>query len=190
MSALPQRDKWTVEEYLAFEDSADVRHEYLNGDILSFAGATEQHNQVALNLSTELNIQMRERPCRVFQSDMRVRVTKSAYFYPDVVALCGKPQYTNETRNTLLNPMVIIEVSSPSTGKFDRGDKFSYYREIPSLVDYLLVYQDRMHIEHYTRQGDTWVLRDFRQAEDVVTLASIDCTLALSDVYRKVSFDE
>ena len=189
MSALPQRDEWTVEEYLAFERSADVRHEYLNGDILSFAGASKRHNQISARLMIDLGNQIHDRDCEIFQSDMRVRVTEKAYFYPDVVVVCGADRYAEETETTLLNPTVVIEVSSPSTGKFDREDKFSYYRQIPILVDYLLVYQDRMHIEHYTRQNDTWVLRDFREPEDVVTLASIDYTLTLSDVYRKVSLD-
>lgn len=191
MSALPRFTDWTWQEYLDYERRADLRHEYLAGEVYAMAGATERHNQIASALHFSLYGQLLERPCQVFQSDMLVQATPTASFYPDVVVVCGEAKYLDDTRDVMLNPTVLIEVLSPSTADYDRGSKFTNYRQIPSLQDYLLVSQRRVHAEHYTRQdGNKWLLADYDQPSDTIQLPSIGCTLLLSDIYRKVQFDD
>ncbi len=189
--ALPKPTIWTAEDYLEFERAAQERHELLDGDIYVMAGASETHNEIETVLGYLLYGQLLERPCRVFQSNMRVQVADKIYFYPDAMVFCGEPQYKDKKKDTLLNPTVIFEILSPSTEMFDRGDKFQQYRLLPSLRDYVLISQTRMLVEHYTRQDDnSWVLRDFSAPEAELVLASVDCTLRLQDIYRKVVFDD
>lgn len=190
MSALPRAANWTAAAYLEYERAADTRHEFFDGQVYAMAGASERHNQIAAALHYALYGQLVDRPCQVFQSDMRVQAGDSVFFYPDLVVVCAAARYRDDQRDTLLNPSVIIEVLSPSTEDFDRGRKFWYYRALPSLSDYLLVAQARVQVEHYTRQGaDAWVLRDFTSLEDRLALPSIGCALALDEVYRRVDFE-
>lgn len=189
MSALPRYT--SAQAYLDDERSAATRHEFLDGQVYAMAGASERHNQLASALHYALYGQLAAGDCRVFQSDMRVQASESAYFYPDLVVVCGPAQYADPRRDTLLNPAVIIEVLSPSTEDFDRGRKFWHYRALPSLSDYLLVAQTRLQVEHYTRQSaDIWMLQDFTQPQDRVVLASVGCTLALDALYRRVNFED
>lgn len=194
--ALPHPKKWTAEEYLEFERDSQERHELLDGylisgDIYAMAGTSKKHNQIGSAVGYLLYGQFLDRPCDVFQSDMRVQVSERTYFYPDVVVVCGAAQFKDKKEDTLLNPTVIFEVLSLSTKDFDRGEKFQQYRTLPSLRDYVLISQTKMLVEHYSRQEDkSWVLRDFSAPEDVLVLASIDCTLRLQDIYCKVVFEE
>jgi len=189
MSVVPQSSRWTVQQYLDYERESDSRHEFLGGQVLDMAGASERHNQLSSALNFLLYGQLLDRPCQVFQSDMRVQADDSAYFYPDIVAVCGQAQYMDESRDTLLNPTVVIEVLSPSTEDFDRGRKFKQYRGITSLQDYVLVSQKQMQVEPYSRQGtDTWLLRDLSHPDDTLNLSSTGCTLLLKDLYRKINF--
>ena len=190
MSALPDPSTWDVEQYLAYERGSDTRHEFVGGDVLAMAGASEQHNQITSALNFLLYGQLLDRPCQIFQSDMRVKADELIYFYPDIVVVCGEADYADDTRDILLNPTVVIEVLSPSTEDYDRGRKFTNYRKIASLRDYVLVAQSEMKVEHHTlKQGEGWLLKEYASVEDTVQLPSIDCTLALSDIYRKVSFE-
>lgn len=189
MSALPRYT--SAQAYLDDERSATTRHEFIDGQVYAMAGASERHNQLASALHYTLYGQLVAGDCQVFQSDMRVQASESAYFYPDLVVVCGPAQYADARRDTLLNPAVIIEVLSPSTEDFDRGRKFWHYRALPSLSDYLLVAQTRLQVEHYTRQStDIWMLQDFTQPQDRVVLASVGCTLALEALYRRVNFED
>ncbi|MCB9454079.1 MAG: Uma2 family endonuclease [Anaerolineaceae bacterium] len=189
--ALPQPQQWTVQEYLDHERADEARHELVAGQIYAMAGASERHNQIAAALHYLLYGQFLERPCQVFQSDMRVAAAENAFFYPDLVVVCGEARYMDAKRDTLLNPAVIIEILSPSTEDFDRGRKFKLYRGIPGLSDYLLVSQKQVLIEHYSRQpGNSWILHDFSQPTDQIALPSIDCTLLLSAVYQRVNFHD
>lgn len=189
--ALPNPKKWTAEEYLEFERTAQERHEMLNGDVYAMAGTSKKHNQIGSAVGYLLYGQFLDRPCDVFQSDMRVQVSERTYFYPDVVVACGEAQFKDKKEDTLLNPTMIFEVLSPSTKNYDRGEKFEQYRTLPSLHEYGLISQTQMLVEHYSRQKDnSWVLRDLSAPEDVLVLASIDCTLRLQDIYRKVVFEE
>ncbi len=181
------KDYYTPQEYLALERAAEYKSEYINGQIYAMSGASRGHNLIAGNVFRDISSQLRGRPCEVYVSDMRVQVSPTGmYTYPDVVAVCDEPRF--EAEDTLLNPTVIVEVLSPSTEAYDRGEKFAHYRRLASLTDYLLVSQDKVRLEHYTRQsgGDQWILTEVSGLDGVLHLASIDCKLALSNVYEKV----
>lgn len=190
MVALPNYNNWTIEQYLDFELEQETRHEFIDGQIYAMAGATERHNQIASAINYALYGQTLDRDCSVFQSNMRVQVDKDASFYPDIVVVCGEAQYVNEKRIILLNPTLIIEVLSLSTEDYDRGRKFNQYRRFPSLKEYLLVSQEKMQIDHYSRQDENaWLLQGFSAPESKLELSSISCTLLMSDIYRKVNFE-
>jgi Uma2 family endonuclease len=182
--------KWTVEEYLAFERQSEERHEYFDGEIFAMSGASEQHIIITGNTFSSLLVQLRKRPCKVYPIDMRVKVSPNKYMYPDISVICGEPQFEG-TIDMLVNPTLIIEVLSPSTEMYDRGKKFEYYRTLPSLQEYLLIAQDTVHIEHYTRQSrGGWFFLEVKTLEASIELLSIDCTLLLTDVYDKITFTE
>jgi Uma2 family endonuclease len=178
------------EEYLEREREAETRSEYVNGQILAMAGATREHSLIVLNAGSSLKAQLASRRCEVYVNDMRVKVTNAGvYTYPDVVVACGEVRLEDGRRDTLLNPTVIIEILSPSTEAYDRGAKFFYYRQLDSLSDYLLVAQDAMRIERYSRQSNgLWMLSDASGPEGVIELPSIECSLRLSDVYERIDF--
>jgi Uma2 family endonuclease len=180
----------TPEEYLKIERQAEYKSEYFAGEMFAMAGAVERHNLICWNILGQLYHQMRQRRCRAYPSDMRVRVSATGlYTYPDIVALCGEPKFLDDHRDTLLNPSVIVEVLSPSTEAYDRGRKFEHYRSIESLAEYLLVASDRVHADLYRRQADgLWVLSPAGEPGDTVELPSIGCRLLLADVYEKVDF--
>jgi Uma2 family endonuclease len=178
----------TPEEYLARERVAETRSEYIAGRIHAMTGASRRHNVIAGNVFAQLHAQFRGRPCEVFVSDMRVKVSATGtYAYPDVVALCGAPELEDAYVDTLLNPAVIFEVLSESTERYDRGQKFAQYRRLGSLREYVLVSQDRVLVEHFARQGDVWVLTEFDDLDDSLPLPSLDAALPLADVYERVA---
>ena len=188
MSSLP-KPRFTPEEYLALERPAEYRSEYFNGEIFAMAGASREHNLIAGNVSRELGNQLKGRPCETYQTDMRVRVSAMGlYTYPDVVVVCGEPQFENDSVDTLLNPTLLVEVLSPSTEAYDRGDKFEQYRTLESLADYVLIAQDRYRVERFARQPDgQWLLSVAKSLDAEVSLASIGCRLPLADVYDRLS---
>jgi Uma2 family endonuclease len=178
----------TPEEYLALERQAEHRSEYVNGHIYATTGASTAHNYIAGNIYTALRGRLRGRPCRSFIGDMRVKVAPTGmYTYPDVVALCGEPRLEDAHIDTLLNPAVIVEVLSPSTERYDRGEKFAHYRRLPSLQEYVLVAQDRARVEHYARQGEQWVLTALEGLEATLPLPALDCAIPLEDIYELVA---
>ena len=189
MSALPERT-WTPEDYLAYEREGEVRHDYLDGKIYALAGASANHNLVVGNALASLHSQLRQRPCRVFPSDMRLKVSRTGlYTYPDITIVCGELRFEDEQHDTLLNPTVIVEVLSPSTEAFDRGKKLDSYRTILSLQECVLIAQDECYVYVYTRQPDKgWLLTEATERDQVVELVSINCQLPLTEVYRKVEF--
>ncbi len=190
MSTQLQPRSATPEEYLAAERASETRSEYFEGKILAMTGANRAHNLVVLNVGAELRAQLRRRPCESYVEGMRIRVTGTAlYTYPDVVVVCGEPQFEDENVDTLLNPTLIVEVLSPSTERYDRGRKLEHYRKIPSLAEYVLVAQDARRIEWYTRQeSGLWSYRDTQEGQQTVELASISCTLPLDEVYDRIDF--
>ena len=177
--------------YLAWERKAAFRNEYLNGVIRAMSGASEAHNLITMNTSTGLYNQLIGRECRVYAGAMRVGVDASgAYLYPDVVVVCGPPRFEDDVFDTLLNPAVVIEVLSPSTEARDRGEKFAQYRQLESLHEYILISQERIHVEHYLRQGTQWLLTEFRDSDDALPIVAADCELPLQHIYRLVEFPD
>ncbi|MDQ1613025.1 MAG: hypothetical protein QOG00_2956 [Pyrinomonadaceae bacterium] len=181
----------TSEEYLTLERAAEYKSEYLDGEIFAMVGASRKHNLIALSVASELRAQLKGRPCETYLSDMRVKIpAANLYTYPDVAAVCGESQFEDEAVDTLLNPTLIVEVLSKSTASYDRTAKFGYYRTLASVTEYLLVAQNDYHVEHYAKQADSrWLLADIRGLESRVELASVGCTLALSEIYDRVSLD-
>jgi Uma2 family endonuclease len=177
----------TEQDYLAFERAAEERHEYADGEIFAMSGGTWEHALLASNITRELSTLLLDRPCSASGSDMRIHIpTTKRYLYADVLVVCGQPIFTDEKRDTLLNPVVIIEVLSDSTERYDRGDKFEQYETIPSLRDYILVSQKKVRIEHFHRQGDATWQRRIAGAGERVELASIGCDLDVDRAYLKV----
>jgi Uma2 family endonuclease len=181
----------TPEEYLAVERQNEYKSEYIDGEMLAMTGASRRHNIITFNVANALGPQLRGRPCEGYVNDMRVRIASKrdyAYTYPDVVIVCGEPRFEDDHLDTLLNPTVVIEVLSESTERYDRGKKFSLYRAIESLAEYVLVAQDEHKVEKYSKQTDgRWLLSDHRSPEDVVELTSIQCVFALREIYDKVA---
>ena len=160
MSSATKR-QFTPQEYLSLERKSPTRNEYFRGEIFAMAGTSREHSLIAVNLTRRIGNQLEDRPCEVYASDMRVLVDATGlYTYPDVVVVCGEPEFLDREVDTLLNPTVIFEVLSESTEAYDRGVKFGHYRRIPSLREYVLVSQDRMLVERYTRQGNDWLLSE------------------------------
>jgi Uma2 family endonuclease len=176
------------EEYLALERKSEIKHEYFAGEVFAMVGASRRHNLITANIIRILGNQLLTRPCNVYPSDMRVKVSATGkYTYPDVVAACEEEKFDDAENDTLLNPVVIIEVLSESTEAYDRGKKFEQYQAIESLTEYLLVAQDPYRIEQFVRQGSReWRYSEYHDAEDMVRLTAIGCELAVKDVYAKV----
>jgi Uma2 family endonuclease len=187
MSSQP-RTLLTPEAYLAFDRGAEYRSEYFEGEVVAMTGASRKHNLIVASLTRELTQQLKGKPCELYPNDMRVRVPSSRlYTYPDVVIVCGEPRFEDEYVDTLLNPTLIIEVLSESTESYDRGKKFGYYRTVESLVEYLLIAQDEHKIEQYVKQTDgRWLLSEASSLKASVELESIQCVLALKEVYDRV----
>jgi len=179
----------TVEHYIALSAQSNIRLEYDRGLAYAMAGASEDHILIAGNLTTTLNVQTKGRPCFVYGSDMRVSLPSApSYFYPDVSAACGERLFEKwPDGDTLLNPLVIIEVMSASTENHDRTRKREVYHQIASVSDYLLIRQERVHVTHETR-ADGWIAHEYSELTDDITLPSIGCRLRLSDVYDKMTW--
>jgi Uma2 family endonuclease len=180
------------EEYLAIERKAEYKSEYINGQMYAMAGGTPEHNLVAGNALTALNIALRERPCLVFNSDMKVRVPSSMKFhYPDAAVVCDKPCYADDERDVLLNPLLVVEVLSESTSAYDRGKKFQYYQELESFREYLLVAQDEPVVERFVKQPDgNWLYSKVAGLDQNIELVTLNCSLRLGDIYAKVNFSQ
>ena len=190
MSSIGAQTLFTPEEYIALEHKARIKSEYLSGEIFAMSGASLAHTRITLDIATELNIQLRGQECEVVTNDMRVKTSPMvSYFYPDVVVFCREPKLEGDTLDTLLNPVLIIEVLSPSTETYDRGEKFEYYQQIASLKEYILVSQDTVHVEHYHFQGTEWKLNEYDDLQDTLTFSSIGCKLPLRDIYIRINID-
>ena len=181
----------SVEEFLEAEEKASERHEYLDGEIFTIVGASANHSLIAANIVIHIGRQLLNTPCRTRGSDMMIRTSPSGlYSYADAVVSC-LPEHLE--KNMLLNPIIIVEVLSPNTQDYDRGEKFQRYRSIPSFREYLIVAQDRVYVEHHIREGSEenliWSMRERTKLEDVISLNSVNATIPLSAVYSGVSFE-
>lgn len=181
----------TPEEYLAIERAAEYKNEYVNGEIFAMTGASRKHNLIAGNIYGELRQQLKGGPCEAYPGEMRVKAPAArSYVYPDVVVVCGEPQFEDGNFDTLLNPTLVVEVLSKSTESYNRLAKSAYYRTIESLVEYLLVAQEEYRVEQYVKQADgRWLLSDVRLLDSVVALISIGCSLAPRDIYDRISIE-
>ncbi len=198
MTSINKKIRLTVEEYLEMERQSPERHEYLDGFVYAMAGESPNHGTISTNLISEVRVQLKGSPCQGWAKDCKVRSGPAAepggrsgiYSYPDLVVFCGEPIFHDQHRDVLTNPVVIIEVLSPSTEAFDRGEKFTRLRNWnPSLKDYLLVSQVAPLVEHFVRRDDgSWL---YRAAEDItasLTIESIGCRLHLGEIYDRIVF--
>lgn len=180
---------YTVEEYLAFERVAELKHEYISGEIVAMAGATREHILITGNIARRLGNQLEGKPCETYSNEMRVRATPTTYVYPDVVVVCDEPQFEDSEFDVLLNPTVVIEVLSKSTEARDRGEKFSDSRANKNVKEIIFVSQHRPRVEQYVRQAnDEWIFHEVTDPAGLITLASIECTLSLAEIYERVQF--
>ena len=181
------------EEYLKFEREAEERHEFIDGKIIKMAGESLSHSRICMNLAVEFGSRLRGKNCEGLSPNMKVRTTtKSLFAYPDLTIVCGEPKFHDVKKDVLINPKVIFEVLSPSTERYDRGEKFQYYKnETPSLADYILVSQDQILVEQFTKQeNESWLYRSCSKAEDILRIESIEAEVALQDIYMRVGFPQ
>jgi Uma2 family endonuclease len=180
----------TEAEYLKNERRAEYKSEFLEGEMFAMSGGTRAHSLIATNFIAELSAQLKQSPCLVFNSDLRVKVQAAGlYTYPDISVACGEQQFEDEQEDVLLNPTVIVEVLPESGEAYDRGKKFEVYRKIPSLSEYILVNQIKPRVEQFIRQSTgEWLLRDVVGLDGKLALASLNVTVALSALYAKVRF--
>lgn len=193
MTAQSQEKKMmTIEEYLSFERSSlDAKHEFYDGELFAMVGAGRNHNRINVNLTKKLGINFETNPahCEVFSNDMRVKV-ENGYVYPDLVISCGEAEFEDNEFDSLTNPVVIIEILSDSTEAFDRGDKFEYYKAIPTLQEYILVSQKKIWVGQFIRKdGGKWEYGSYQGADQVLKMESINYHLPLSELYLNVEFD-
>lgn len=178
----------TPEEYLEKDSAADYKSEYLAGEMFAMSGGSLEHNTIISNIVVRLDSQLELRPCRQFMTDVRVNVG-AAFFYPDILVVCGDINLLDNRRDVILNPTVIMEVLSKSTEAYDRGEKFARYSELLTLTDFILISQDQIRVEHYTRQADKkWLLSIYTTLDDIITIDSIGCSLNVSSIYRNIDF--
>lgn len=179
----------TPQEYLAIERKAQYKSEYWNGKMYAMAGASGEHTDIQCNIVFRLRLQLQGGSCRIRSSDMRVQTRSNLYTYPDVVVVCGKPEYADKAVDTLLNPLVIIEILAPSTESYDRGMKFEQYRGIETLRAYLMVSSDRMHVELFSKRDDgQWSFDEWNVSEEIVKIEACKCGLKIGEIYENVEF--
>ncbi len=190
MSAIP-KTKLTSAEYLEFERKSEIKHEYFNGEIFAMSGAKRNHNKVTTNINGLVWQHLKGKNCESYSNDMRVFVPATGlYTYPDLVVVCGKPMFQDNVFDTLLNPVLLIEVLSEATESYDRGKKFQHYRSIESLHEYVLVSQTEARIEKYVKHGDGfWLLSEAVGLGSEIEFSSIECRIALREVYDKINFE-
>lgn len=187
MRAVP-KNLLSAEDYLTFERQSEFRHEFYRGEIFQMSGASREHNLIVFNLANQIGSQLRGKNCEGYANDMRVFTPITGlYTYPDVTIVCGEPEFLDDEFDTLLNPVVLIEVLSPSTADYDRGKKFWHYQSIKSLREYLLIAQDEVKIEHLIKQADgRWDVREYSLPDAEIELSSIEITLKISEIYEKI----
>ena len=181
----------TPQEYLIRERQASTKSEFYQGEIFAMGGRSANHSLIAANFVREAGNALKDKPCTVFNSDLRVQIQATGlYTYPDATIVCGEQIFDDDHRDTLLNPTVIVEVLSDSTEKYDRGKKSNHYRQIASLKELILIAQDRPQVERFTRQpnGD-WLFHEQKELSAEFELKSLGISVAMSELYRGVKFE-
>lgn len=194
MTALKKtQPRYTLEEYAELEKDSEERYEFYDGNVWSMAGASPKHEEIVSNMVTELKNKLRGRGCKVFGSNLRVKVPiYKPYRYPDITAICEQPVYENfYGLEVLTNPALIVEVLSPSTESFDLTDKFTYYKSIESFSEYLLIAQDYPHATLFTkRTAEVWEHREYNSLDAKIRLTSLDCEISLAEIYLDIEFGD
>jgi Uma2 family endonuclease len=187
MQATEQR-YYTPEEYLELETAADYKSEYIDGQIIPMAGGSTNHNQISVNLTSELNFAFKKQAFRVFMSDVRLWIPeRHIYTYPDVMVVEGEPEYFQNRTDTILNPILIVEVLSQGTKGYDRESKFDSYRTIPGFQEYLLIDQPRIHVERFSKTGTKqWSFHEYDESDEAIAFTKVPFQISLADLYNKV----
>ena len=178
----------TVEQYLAMESESEIRHEFIDGEIFPMTGGTRNHDEIIVNLTLSLGMQLIDSECQLYTSGMRIRISPTRYVYPDLSAVCGEAE-TDDGTTTLLNPVFVVEVTSPSSIERDRVSKVEFYGAIPSVRGYLILDQERVFAQWYSRTESGWDLRQFTDLADEIALEPLGCSLSLAEVYRGVKLE-
>ncbi|MBO9998838.1 MAG: Uma2 family endonuclease [Cyanobacteria bacterium SID2] len=191
MTVAIEQKKYTPQEYLDLETDGEERHDYMDGDIVLMPGGTPNHNRIALNLAGFLNFTLKRQPYDVFIADQRLWIPqKRIYTYPDVIVVRDDIQFQEGRNDTIVNPLIIVEVLSPSTRSYDKGDKFAAYRTIPGFCEYLLIEQDIPHVEHYLKTDkNQWLFSEYDGIEASFEFGSIESSIDFSELYDKVRFE-
>ncbi len=191
--ALPAEKLYiTPQEYLDAEENSLEKHEYFDGEIFLRSGGSANHSLIAGNTIREFGNAVKKKPCRVFTSDIRIHVMENGlYTYPDVTVVCGRPEYLIGRNDTITNPLIIVEVLSPSTKDYDRGGKFELYRGLSSLKEYILMDSERVYIEHFHKTEDgSWILHVYQDRAATFGLFAVDAALAIAEIYDKIEWSK
>lgn len=187
---ITDRHHYTPQEYLALEEAAEYKSEYRDGEIIPMTGGTINHNRITGNIYISLKLALKEQDYDIFISDVRLWIPKQRiYTYPDIMVIAGQPEYHNNRKDTITNPQVIIEVLSKSTKGYDRSDKFSFYKTLPTFQEYVLIDQTQKAIEQYSKQGNKrWSYAEYEEEDIALVFSSFQVEVALGDIYEKVDF--
>lgn len=191
MSAVPATKYITAEEYLLQEETASEKHEYFGGEVFAMSGGSINHNTISVNLISEINAFLKGKNCRVFNSDQKIHIQSNGLFtYPDASIVCNEIKRLDNRNDIIINPIVIIEVLSPGTASYDRGQKFKLYRDIPSLQEYILISSTEILLEQYSKQSEHfWSFRETKENASLLYIETIGFSCPMAEVYRDVSFD-
>jgi Uma2 family endonuclease len=186
----PKYNFVSAQEYLKAEREAFEKHEYYQGEVFAMSGASLEHNIIFSNLFTDIGSKLKGKNCRPFGSDLRIHIPKNTLFtYPDITIICGEPNLTDDKFDTATNPTVIIELLSASIRNYDKGEKFSLYREIESLQEYILIDTEKIHvIKHIRNKDNSWQLTEFKNIENIFSIDTIGLSLSLNNLYEGISF--
>lgn len=184
------KQRYTIEEYLEMERASDVKHEYYQGEIFAMAGAGPEHNLIFSNVFGELYASLKGKPCRPYGSDMRIHIPENTLFcYPDISIFCGDPITSDKEKDTVIHPTIIIEILSKSTRTYDQTTKFDFYRDIPTLKEYILIDSERIGVTSFLiNEHNRWVLQDYKTLEDIVHIPTVEVSLSMYDIYNDVVF--
>ncbi len=186
----PDHQWISPEAYFVREEKSDIRHEYHHGELFAMTGASHHHNLIAVNTAAHLHGMLRDRGCFVYAMDMKIQVDAGQHYtYPDLSIVCGNIEFAEGRDDTITNPVVLAEILSESTRDYDRGSKFTAYRNIASLKDYLLIDQYRYHVEHFYKAEDHWVLAEYKDLSGTVILQSVAAELPLRTIYDRVRIE-
>ena len=183
------RPRLSVEEYFIFDAESEIKHEYIDGEIYAMTGGTLKHSRISANSTIAIGRQLDESLCALYSSDMRVKISRSRFVYPDLSAVCGTPRL-EDNELTLLNPTLVVEVTSPTSIEYDRVTKRDFYREVASIQAYLVIDQHRIYTELFSRADAGWLLQVFTDTSDEIPLTMLNCNLPLAKVYRGIAFEE